>query len=355
MSLTASAAIMAVLLLRCTLLRFSKKYSYLLWLVVLFRLLCPAAFSSIFSIFNLLDYRLNYSFMPQNFSSQSEAVILPDEQISVTAVPNANKAIAYEQIVQTYTPTEASYIPTEAVTPDWWKLAALVWLAGIGIIAAYSLYQYVQLHKRVKKATLLQPNVYECESISSPFVMGLFSPKIYLPCGLEKANQEFILTHEKCHIKRGDHLIKPIAFFALCLHWFNPLVWLFWFFLQRDMEMSCDEKVISLLGSERKKDYSSLLLSFSTNGRIRLGGSLTFGESDTEKRIKNILHFHPPGRLAAVLGVVLLIAAILVFCTDEVSVSDGIFSANSGSSALSHETTYIYYRRQWEQSPWQRQ
>lgn len=341
-SLTASVIIPAVLIVRCILLRFPKKYSYRLWLVVLFRLLCPVAVNSIFSIYNLFSYwMVNLPSVLKNDLFPSEAVVLPDEQLTTTAIPDHSGAIASEQITHTYIPAEASYIPTEIVIPDWWKIAALVWLTGIGLIAAYSLYQYVTLHKQVKKATLLSSNAYECENISSPFVIGLFSPRIYLPYRLEKEKQEFILAHERCHIKRGDHLIKLLAFLALCLHWFNPLVWFSWFFLQRDMEMSCDEKVISLLGNEIKKEYSTLLLSFSSNQRMNPGGPLAFDESDTGKRIKNILRFHPPGRLASILGTVLLVVAILGFGTDEISVSDGILLTNSGQDALASEETYV--------------
>ena len=341
MSLTASIAVIAVLLIRLALIRFPKKYSYWLWMVVLFRLLCPISIGSAFSIFNFVRYWSNFLERSDISPPSSEVEFLPNEQITTTAIPAMNGETASEQTAHTYASEETSYIPMETITSHWWKVAALIWIAGIAIFLGYSLYQYVRLHKRVKRATLLRHNIYECENISSPFVMGLFSPRIYLPYGLEKRKQDFILTHEKYHIRRGDHLIKLIAFLALGLHWFNPLVWISWFFLQRDMEMSCDEKVVSLLGNEFKKEYSSLLLSFSTNQRPNLGGPLAFGESDTEKRIKNILHFHQPGRLAAVLGIFLLAFLILGFGTSEVPSSDGGSSTGSKEGLLFFEETQV--------------
>ena len=306
MNLTASAVVLAA---RCFLLRFPKKYSYCLWTVVLFRLLCPLSITSTFSIFNFLTIHQFPLFLSKNTTLQQGVEILPNEQITVTAVPAAAGKPPVEYLSHSYT-------PVEVLTPAWLKGAACIWLGGIVLILLYSLCQYLKLHKKVETATFLSENIYECDHLSSPFVMGLFSPRIYIPYHLSEEEKDFILTHEKYHLRRLDHLVKPLAFFALTLHWFNPLIWLSYFLMCRDMEMSCDERVLSLLGSQVKKGYSTLLLSLSTNRGTGLGGPLAFGESDTGRRIRNVLHFRQPKKWFAIIGIIITLIIILGCATD---------------------------------------
>lgn len=151
-------------------------------------------------------------------------------------------------------------------------IAAALWLIGVLVLLAYSLVSTLRLCAEVRCATPLRENIYEIPTISTPFVFGLIHPRIYLPAGLTEAQQRYILLHEQTHIHRGDHLLKALAFLAVCIHWFNPLVWLAFFQSSKDMELSCDEKVLDRLGSEVKKEYSASLLSLSAPRHI-VGGT----------------------------------------------------------------------------------
>ena len=152
---------------------------------------------------------------------------------------------------------------------------------------------YLTAYSKLKNSSLnnLKDNVYTSDAISTPFVFGIVRPKIYLPKGLTEQQQNYVITHEKVHIRRGDHIIKLFAFVITCIHWFNPLVWLSFFLLEKDMEMSCDEKVLQILGHEHKKDYSYCILSLASDKRFVPKAYLSFGDSDTKKRIKNVLNY----------------------------------------------------------------
>lgn len=314
MSITASIVIIAVLIVRCLLQRLPKKYSYCLWAVVLFRLLCPVSISSVFSIFNLGGYEWKRFLGLTDVTEAENVVMLPSEEITVTELAGETAGAV---TMHEYTPGVYEYAAVDSAVPMWLQMAAVLWLIGIVAILFYSIYTYGKFRKTVEKATFLQENIYECENIPSPFVMGVFSPKIYIPYHLNEEEQAYVLTHEKYHIKRCDHIVKIVAFLVLSLYWFNPFVWLAYFFACRDMEMSCDEKVLSMLGNEIKQDYSVLLLSFATNRRLSFAGPLAFGESDTGKRVKNVLRFQKPKVWGSILGIGLLALVVLGCATNE--------------------------------------
>lgn len=191
-----------------------------------------------------------------------------------------------------------------------------IWLTGMLVLGGYSIITLLQLKKRLRGATQEKENVYISERITTPFVYGIFRPRIYLPANLKMEEKEYILLHEQIHIKRGDHFAKIAAFLALCLHWFNPLVWAAFFLSGKDMEMSCDEAVIRKIGDEVKKEYSTSLLALSSGKRIVNGIPLAFGEGETGSRIKNILRYKKPAVLAVVLGVVLCVILAVVLLTN---------------------------------------
>jgi hypothetical protein len=188
-------------------------------------------------------------------------------------------------------------------------ILAVIWFLGAAALLSYSIYTYWKLKQRVGTAILLENNIYECDSIDSPCVVGLIKPRIYLPIGLSPQERSYILKHEQTHIKRFDYLVKPLAFLALCIHWFNPLVWLSFLLMGRDMEMSCDEGVLKSFGPDIKKAYSSSLLSFASEMRVFSGSPLTFGEQNAENRIKNVLSYR---RLPAWTLAVILLALVLI-------------------------------------------
>lgn len=280
MSLTASVAIVFVLLLRLLLKKLPKAFSYALWSIVLFRLLCPVSLSSSVSLFGLLDaptaqrgaFSSRMEYIPANLVHTAHpSIALPFPGIS--AAVNQVLPQGKEQLVAD---------PLEAPV----SIATFVWIAGFLIISLCAAVSYFRMRGKLLTASPLRENIYIVDDISTPFVMGLIHPKIYLPSSLEAREQLYIILHEQHHIHRLDHLTKALAFAALCLHWFNPLVWLAFALSEKDMEMSCDEAVIRKLGNGVRADYATSLLNLSTGKRF--GMPLAFGENDTKSRIRNL-------------------------------------------------------------------
>ena len=303
MSLTASAVILFVLLARLALRKAPRVFSYALWLVVLFRLLCPVSISAHISLLGLLDtpvaettaFTTSVDYIPLDVVHTTHpAVTLP--------VPGLGEAIT-QALPQGEEQTAAD--PLEAPV----AIAAWVWLAGLAGMAVYSLLSLVRLRRRLVGAVPLEKNVYLADHIATPFVLGLVRPKIYLPSALPEQEQAYILLHERHHIRRLDHVVKLLAFAALCIHWFNPLAWLFFVLLGKDMEMSCDEAVMRRLDGEGRADYSASLLRLATGHRSIAGAPLAFGEGNTRERINNILRWKRPQRRALWAGAALCLVA----------------------------------------------
>ena len=307
MSLTAGVVIVFVLLARLLLRRAPKIFSYLLWLVVLFRLLCPVSVTADFSALGVLDTPVSeatahttaVAYIPQDLVHMPEpAMDLP--------LPAVGEAIT-EVLPQGAEQTAAD--PLEAPV----AIAAWVWLAGVAVMAAYSAVSLARLRRRLVGAAPLEKGVWLADHIGSPFVLGLVRPRIYLPSGLSEEARGYILLHERHHIRRLDHVVKLLAFLALCVHWFNPLAWVFFTLLGRDMEMSCDEAVVRRLGAEARGDYSATLLSLATGRRIIAGAPLAFGEGDTGERVRNVLRWRRP-RLWLVLAGAVVCLAVMAAC-----------------------------------------
>ena len=294
MSLTASVVILAVLAVRLLLRRAPKVFSYALWAVVLFRLLCPVSVTSAVSLMGALG-------APAQERSQRTSAVeyVPADRIRGTAP-------AVTQLPQTPLPAEtggavnaapADTAP-EAVPATSFNepvfILTLIWLAGMVLLLAYSLVSLLRLRRRLVGTVRLRDNIYLADHIPSPFVMGLFRPKIYLPSTLTETERGYILRHEQYHLRRRDHLVKFLSFLALCIHWFNPLVWAAFVLSGKDMEMSCDEAVVRELGEDIRADYSASLLSLATGRRIVAGMPLAFGEGDTGSRIRNLLNWKRP-------------------------------------------------------------
>lgn len=295
MSLTGSIVIAVVLLARLTLKRVPKIYSYALWAVVLFRLLCPLSITAGLSVL---------------------------KPIPVTTTPGIS-AVSYQPVAQAVRENTPAPIRQEAVSPQPaeqsetspMQIAAYIWLSGASVMAAYSVAQYGILRRRLAEAAPLQGEIYLADRISSPFVMGVFRPRIYLPSSTPMLERRFIVAHERHHIRRGDPLWKLLGYAALCLHWFNPLVWLAFCLAGKDMEMSCDEAVIKRLGEHIRADYSQALLRLATHKRIVSGMPLAFGEGDTKGRVMNMAKWKKPkvwvSALCAGLCLVILAACAL--------------------------------------------
>ena len=282
-SITASYVIIFVIIARLFMKRLPKIFSYALWSTVMFRLVYLGSFSSAYSLLRPLK-RLG-----------REMAYMPKLQMNIGAI-GSNYDI--KSSVQTVVPT-ASVKPMDSIL----LVGAIIWMVGVTVIFLYSLVSYIHLKRKVSTAIWTRDNIYECEYIHSPFVLGFIKPKIYLPIGISENEIHYILKHEQIHIKRFDYIVKPLAFLALCVHWFNPLVWMSFLLMTKDMEMSCDEKVIKELGNDVKKDYTNSLLALAV-GRTINGSPLAFGESDSKARIKNVLHYKKPAFLVLLLAVI---------------------------------------------------
>ena len=300
MSLTGSVVIAVVLLARLFLKRAPKIYSYALWAVVLFRLLCPLSITAGLSVLKPLP---------------------------VTTTPGIS-TVSYQPIAQSFwdgidVPTQDPSNLQEVIGPQ--KLpeekpsflftAMYIWLSGASVMALFGMVQYGVLRRRLTEAAPLQGEIYLADRIASPFVLGIFRPRIYLPSGTPMNERRFIVAHERHHIRRGDHVWKLLGYVALCLHWFNPLVWLAFCLAGKDMEMSCDEAVIKHLGEQIRADYSQALLRLAAHKPIVSGMPLAFGEGDTKGRVKNMAKWKRPkvwvSILCAALCLVILAACAL--------------------------------------------
>ena len=334
MSLTASVAIVLVILLRLLLKKAPKVISYALWGVVLFRLLCPVSIGSNFSVYNLFDAPAQESgtitsvieYVPSNIvHTEYPSVALPVPGIS--DVINDALPQGREQLVAD---------PLEAPM----SIATYVWMIGVLGMGIYSIVSYVRLRRKLSVVVPLRDNIFIADDIKSPFVVGLFRPKIYLPCNLGDKEQEYIILHEQHHIKRLDHVMKALAFLALAIHWFNPLVWVAFVLASKDMEMSCDEAVIRKIGSDVRADYSASLLTLATGRRIIAGTPLAFGEGDTKGRINNLSKWKKPAVWVVLIAVVACAVLAVTVLTNPITMGDHFVLTNTDSPANTNKLSY---------------
>ena len=303
MSLTASVVILVVLAARIFLKRAPRIFSYALWAVVLFRLLCPVSFSAPLSLLGTLQNEAGsggrMEYIPEDIGYQMNPEIqLPAQSVNESVDERINHSLPQGN-------PQGSVNPLQVFL----YLAARVWVLGIGVLAFYSTASLIRLRKKLKTAVRDGDRIWRFSWKGTPFVYGIFRPRIYLPDSLTAQEEGYVLLHEEIHIRRGDHIFRALAWTALILHWFNPLVWLAFHFSGKDMEMSCDEAVLKKLGNGVKKEYSASLLALASGGHGRGGMPLAFGEGSTGSRIRGVLRYRRPGRLLA--GAALALCVVL--------------------------------------------
>ena len=297
MTLSASVVILAVILLRFVLSGAPRKWSYLLWTVVGFRLCCPMSLRSSFSLFSAVPSEIRL-FHP-----------IAGNQ-SVTAVPS----IVEQTLSAPVRPVEmTTFEPPRTV--DWLTVCGWIWLAGAAVMLLWGMIRYFRLKSVLLDAVRIDTNVFETDRMDSPFILGLVKPKIYLPVGLEGDRRRYVLAHERFHLRRGDHWSKFLAFVILSVHWFNPFCWLSFCLMNRDLEISCDEHVLSN-GTAAGTDYSDSLLSFAVPRRFSIPGPLGFGESDVSRRVKNALHWKRPKSWVTILALLLSVGTLAACATN---------------------------------------
>lgn len=329
MSLKASYAAVFVIIIRFFLKKAPKIFSYALWMVVLFRLMCPFSFKS------------NISLMPVN------AGVIPENIINEYSVIDAGISVAdnavNNSVHSTLMPlnTASGFNMMEAIIEG----VSIVWIMGIIIFTVYGITSYFKLKNILNASTLVEDNIFETDRIEIPFVLGIIKPKIYIPVNLLHNELNYIIKHEQTHIKRFDHIIKLISFFSLALHWFNPLIWLSFFLMSKDMEMSCDESVMRNIDEDIRINYSNSLLSLSVK-QSGLLVPLAFGESNVKTRIKNILSYKKPSKLILAASVIIVVCIAVLLSTNPVSIQQYQFPLTSEDieSVLEEQGIDMYIR-----------
>lgn len=294
MSATSSYVILFVLVIRLLLKRSPKIFSYMLWGIVLFRLVCPISFES------------KLSLIP------NKSIIISGDNSSKTLINSSDDKSQYISTNNTIWPENINSVISNTQTIstnkfDITRIIAVFWFVISVFMIAYSIFSLIKLNKNLKDSRLIKENIYECNNINIAFVIGIFNPKIYIPKDISKNEEQYILAHERIHIKRYDYLIKLIAYFVVCIHFFNPLVWISFILMSRDMEMSCDEAVMKELGNSIKKEYSNSLLAFATNSREIKFSPIAFGKGDVKNRIKNVLRYKKPKISVLVISIILIL------------------------------------------------
>ena len=312
MSITASVAVIAIIVFRLFFYMFKISYKkvpsavfYAMWLVVLFRLLCPVSITSQLSFFERFESPV------EHINGSASVMEFIPADIVHTEYPAVDTPVDFaDHLINFYLPKGEEHLradPLEAPV----ALATDIWILGICGMAVYGIYSYTKLKKQLVGSLKIRDNIYICYYISSPFVTGVIKPRIYLPSTLSEKEAVYIILHEQQHIKRFDHIFKLLAFIALSIHWFNPVIWLAYEFAMQDMEMSCDEAVIRKLGDDIRSSYTQSLLNFATGRHIFAGAPLAFGEGDTKVRIRNL--YNPAKATVVNTAFVALLAIFLVF------------------------------------------
>lgn len=320
LSLAASTVAMVVLLVRLLFYRLPKIYSYVLWIGVFFRAICPVSFSSPFSLFrifsiwetngNQLDVavgeyravRLAW-ILGQNDEQAMERMKAVFDAAGITSVNEAANAIGGNG-------DSVSGLVSGGMTVV--QFLFYIWLAGVAFLLLYSVISGWCLRRKVSAAVKAEDGCFESDLIPTAFVLGIWKPRIYLPAGLSPKERELVKAHEDVHLRRKDHWYKMAAWLITIVHWFNPFLWLAFGLLGRDMEMSCDEKVLQNLGGEERKEYSSFLLALAAPAGFPSGSPLTFGEASVKARIKNILRYRKGSKVMGILAVVVAAIVLLV-------------------------------------------
>ena len=300
LSISASWLVLAVLVLRLVSKRSPKWVNVLLWGIVALRLVLPFSIESALSL------------IPSAETVSPAAVQFdpaPTITSGVSVIDNAVNPSLSEHF---------SAVPTASVNPlyVWTEIAGWVWLIGLGAMLLYALVSYLRLRRRVSVSLPIQDHIYLCDAISSPFILGVVKPHIYLPSGLDEVQRQNVLSHERAHLARRDHWWKPLGFALLAVYWFNPVLWLAYALLCRDIELACDERVIRTMDESAVKTYSTVLLACSMPRKAVITCPLAFGEVGVKERVKNALHYKKPAFWVVAASVAVCVVVAVCFLTN---------------------------------------
>lgn len=315
MSISASWVVVAVLALRFCLKKAPKWVNVLLWGIVAARMVFPFSIESVLSLIPSAE-----TISPTIMMEQSPSV--------QTGVPALNHVIN-PVISGSFTPAPgASANPLQI----WIPVLAGIWLFGIVALFLYSAVSYCRLRRKVCEAVILRDNIYQSENVCSPFVLGIIKPKIYLPYHMDSREMDHVIAHEQTHIRRKDHWWKPLGFLLLTIHWFNPLMWLSYVLLCRDIELACDEKVIGKMGNAQRADYTQALVACSVDRRLIAACPLAFGEIGVKERVKSVMNYKKPAFWIVLASVIVCAVIAVCFLTNPIGFQFDV-SANTIVSA----------------------
>ena len=299
MSISASWLILAVLILRLVLKKAPKWVNVLLWGIVAVRLICPFSFKSALSL------------IPSAETFPEKIISGPSFDIQTGISPVDNRINDY--LGDRY--FEGVTVPANNGN-NIMTILTIVWIIGILLFVAYTIISYRRLHREIDTAVHYRDNIFQSENVSSPFVLGIINPRIYLPFSMNEQNLEHVVAHEQAHIRRKDHWWKPLGFLLLTIYWFNPLMWLAYVLLCRDIELACDEKVIKELGNEQRADYTQALVACSVNRRMIAACPLAFGEVGVKERVKSVMNYKKPAFWVIILAVIACVIVAVCFLTN---------------------------------------
>ena len=300
LSISASWLVLAVLVLRLVSKRSPKWMNVLLWGIVALRLMLPFSIESALSLI-------------------PSAETLSPEVVQFDPAPTITSGVEFiDNAVNPSLSESFAAAPLASVNPlyVWTYLAGWVWLIGLGAMLLYALASYLRLRRRVSVSLPIQDNIYLCDAISSPFILGVVKPHIYLPSGLDEVQRQNVLSHERAHLARRDHWWKPLGFALLAVYWFNPVLWLAYTLLCRDIELACDERVIRTMDESAVKTYSTVLLACSMPRKAVITCPLAFGEVGVKERVKNALHYKKPAFWVVAASVAVCVVVAVCFLTN---------------------------------------
>ncbi|MBQ6809668.1 MAG: M56 family metallopeptidase [Clostridia bacterium] len=300
MSISASWLIFAVLLLRVFLKKVPKWATCTLWGIVGLRLILPFSLESVLSLIPSAETISKELTAPR-----------PTVEFGFEVVDRPINEYIVSHYYEGVTRNTGHFFDTTTFLGN-------IWLLGVVILLVYAVVSYIRLKNKLSTAVLLRDNIYQSENASSPFVLGIFSPKIYLPFNLSEETLTHVVAHENAHLKRNDHIWKSLGFLVLAIHWFNPLVLVGFVLFCKDIEIACDERVIKNLDCESKADYTQALLSCSVSRRIISACPLAFGEVGVKERVKSVLNYKKPAFWAILLAVIICVAVAVFFLTDPI-------------------------------------
>lgn len=323
MSITASYIALAVILLRFLLKKAPKWIMGILWGFVALRLVFPFSVESVFSLIPSAKPIPNDILTSDTPTINSGISILNNNVNSVlqgSLSPNIGDSVNPLQIIT--------------------FIAAIIWVLGVTAMLIYTVISYFRVKKQVKEAVLICDNIWGCDRVSTPFILGVIKPKIYLPFSMNESDREYVISHEKAHLKRCDHIWKPLGFLLLSVYWFNPVMWAAYILLCRDIELACDEKVIKEMGNGIKKPYSEALINSSVPRKMITACPLAFGEVGVKERVKSVLNYKKPAFWVIAAAIITLIITAVCLLTNPAGVK---LSKIENSNIKAENFQRIYY------------